>query len=210
MRRSILIGLLPYFIGVIALVADQAQKRFVPRACARQQRRSGSWQPRVGARPLGSVNAGLPAVGRPLDRIEGGDPRGSVALAAPNREGEPLRAGGLSAVAQASCLIDDGRRAAHAARLVCARSGDQQVERVKTLGEPADFFDPAAEARDAAKGDGALAAAARLGAAVATACTSRWSSRWRAKKSRMASGSTRSPARDGDNFSTSTSTASGT
>lgn len=33
MRRSLLIGLLPYFIGVAALFADQAQKRLAPRAC---------------------------------------------------------------------------------------------------------------------------------------------------------------------------------
>lgn len=35
MRRSLLIGLLPYFIGVVALFADQAQKRLAPHACER-------------------------------------------------------------------------------------------------------------------------------------------------------------------------------
>jgi hypothetical protein len=35
MRRSILIGLLPYFVGIVALFADQAQKRFAPQACVR-------------------------------------------------------------------------------------------------------------------------------------------------------------------------------
>jgi hypothetical protein len=35
MRRSLLIGLLPYFVGVVALFADQAQKRLAPMsACA--------------------------------------------------------------------------------------------------------------------------------------------------------------------------------
>lgn len=33
MRRSLLISLLPYFVGVVALCADQAQKRLAPRAC---------------------------------------------------------------------------------------------------------------------------------------------------------------------------------
>lgn len=35
MRRSLLIGLMPYFIGMLALVADQAQKRLAPNACVR-------------------------------------------------------------------------------------------------------------------------------------------------------------------------------
>lgn len=34
MRRSLLIGLLPYFVGVAALFADQAFKRLAPIACA--------------------------------------------------------------------------------------------------------------------------------------------------------------------------------
>ena len=33
MRRSILISLLPYVVGVVALVADTAQKRLAPLAC---------------------------------------------------------------------------------------------------------------------------------------------------------------------------------
>ena len=33
MRRSLLIGLLPYFIGVVALFADQAQKHLAPLSC---------------------------------------------------------------------------------------------------------------------------------------------------------------------------------
>lgn len=32
MRRSILIGLLPYFVGIVALFADQAHKRLLPHA----------------------------------------------------------------------------------------------------------------------------------------------------------------------------------